>query len=51
MADHTKIGTAAFMTYCDLREIDCFVTDNLPPLKYVDFFKRNDIELLYAESK
>jgi DeoR family myo-inositol catabolism operon transcriptional repressor len=50
MADHTKIDSVAFMRYCNLNEIDCFVTDKRPPLNYVDYFNRNNIELLYPDS-
>lgn len=51
MADHTKIDQAAFMRYCNLDEIDYYVTDKVPSATYVDFFNRNNIELLYSESK
>lgn len=51
MADHTKIGTAAFMTYCSLEEIDYYVTDRKPSTKYTDFFSRNNIDVLYIKSE
>ncbi|MCG8541576.1 MAG: DeoR/GlpR family DNA-binding transcription regulator [Clostridia bacterium] len=48
MADHTKIDKAAFMRYCDLSDIDYFATNNMPSLKYIDFFERNHVQLLYS---
>ncbi len=51
MADHTKLDKAAFMRYCNLGEVDYFITDNIPSQKYIDFFNRNNIELLYSNSK
>jgi DeoR family myo-inositol catabolism operon transcriptional repressor len=49
MADHTKLDQSAFMRYCSLDEIDYFVTDNCPEGKYLEFFDRNNIKLMYAE--
>lgn len=51
MADHTKIGSSAFMTYCNLHEIDCYITNKIPPSEYVDYLNRNNIQLLYPNSK
>jgi DeoR family myo-inositol catabolism operon transcriptional repressor len=34
------------MTYCELEEIDTFITDKLPPKSYEAFFREKNIELI-----
>lgn len=50
LADHSKLDQTSMMKYCSLEDIDYFVTDKEPDSKYVDFFKLNDIGLIYSES-
>ncbi|EDS77718.1 DNA-binding protein [Clostridium novyi A str. 4552] len=46
LADHSKLDTASLKTYCNLEDIDCFITDKLPPKQYVKFFEDNSINLI-----
>jgi len=50
MADHTKFNKSSFMRYCDLSEIDYFITDIIPPDDYKLFFKQHSINYLYPKA-
>lgn len=43
LADHSKFGKFALMTYCPIEKVDFVITDKIPPDEYVEFFKNNDI--------
>lgn len=47
MADHSKFNKSSFMRYCNLEEIDYFITDEEPSKDYKQFFKQNSIDCLY----
>lgn len=49
MADHTKIGKAAAITFCPLESLAAFVTDREPPREYAEFFTARSINCLYYE--
>ncbi|SEO61642.1 DeoR/GlpR family DNA-binding transcription regulator [Propionispora vibrioides] len=46
LIDHTKINIAALMTYAKLEEFDYFVSDQLPPEEYVEFFQSHNVGIL-----
>lgn len=46
LADNSKLDVSSLMTYCELEEIDTFITDKLPPEPYETFFKEKNIELI-----
>ncbi|WP_371367134.1 Glucitol operon repressor [Sporomusa rhizae] len=46
LADETKIGRVSLTTYCDLKDINVFVTNAKPDDEYVDFFDKNNIKLI-----
>ena len=48
LVDHSKFGAASLMTYSDLKNIDCIITDTQPEKKYLDYFKANDVKLIVA---
>jgi DeoR family myo-inositol catabolism operon transcriptional repressor len=49
MADHTKIGKAAAITFCPLESVYAFVTDREPPREYADLLATRSIRCLYYE--
>ena len=48
MADHTKFDHDAMITYCPLERVNTVVTDEQPPAKYMEFFKKNGVGVLYG---
>jgi DeoR family myo-inositol catabolism operon transcriptional repressor len=48
LADHTKFGVSSLMTYCQLTDIDCLVTDRTPSSELLGFFHTNRIECITA---
>ena len=48
VADHSKLGAAAFARVFDLDRIDVLVTDRRPPLDHADAFKGAGIEVIVA---
>lgn len=46
LADETKIGRVSLTTYCDLKDINVFVTNANPDDEYVEFFDKNNIKLI-----
>ena len=49
LVDSSKFDVASLMTYSDLTDIDNIVTDKNPPEKYLDYFKKNSINLILPE--
>lgn len=49
MADHTKFDHDAMISYCPLERVSTVVTDHEPSAKYMDFFKKHGIGVLYGE--
>lgn len=43
LADHTKFGKSALMTYCRLEEIQHIVTDLPPAVEYLDYCREHQI--------
>lgn len=46
LADSSKLDVASLMTYCDLKDFDYVIMDKLPPAKYLNYFKENQVQLL-----
>lgn len=46
LADNSKLDVASLMTYCELDEVDTFITDKVPPKTFENFFKESDTELI-----
>lgn len=46
LADNTKLGRISLTTYCNLKDIDVFVTNVIPDQDLVDFFTLNNIKLV-----
>ena len=49
MVDSTKIDSASLITFCNLDEIDCIVVDKELPIKYRDYFAKNNIKVIISE--
>lgn len=47
MADKSKIGKNAVISYCYLNELTAFITDCKPSDEYIEYFRSNKIKLLY----
>lgn len=48
LADRTKFGKEALITYCPLERVSAVVTDVPPPAEYAQFFREKGIALLCA---
>lgn len=46
LADDTKLGRVSLTTYCELKDIHVFITNELPGSEFVDFFESNNIRLI-----
>lgn len=49
LADRSKFGKYGLMTYCELEDIDCLITDKLPNEEFQKFAKENQIKLVIAD--
>jgi len=47
LIDSSKFDVVALNRICSLSEVDIVITDNKPDNKYYNFFKQNDIKVLY----
>jgi DeoR family transcriptional regulator, myo-inositol catabolism operon repressor len=48
LADQNKFGKYGLMTYCELKDIDCLITDKLPPEEFQEFAAEQQIQLVNA---
>ena len=48
LADSSKFDVSSLMTYGDLKDIDCIVTNGQPPEKYQRHFNKNDVGIIIA---
>ena len=46
LIDSSKLDKASLMTFCDLKDFDYIVMDEVPPEKYINYFNKNNIKLL-----
>ena len=49
LIDHFKFGRYALMTYCDLENVDCIITNKPPGEEYQQFTKKHGIQLVISE--
>ena len=47
MADSSKIGKEAIVTFCHLKDLTAFITDRKPPQEYVDLCQQEGVKLRY----
>lgn len=47
LADHSKWGVVSLMTFANLKESTGIITDIAPTAKYIDYCKKNNIEIIY----
>ena len=47
MADSSKIGREAIVTFCHLKDLTAFITDREPPKEYVDLCHQENVKLRY----
>lgn len=45
LVDHTKFDKVSLMTFCQLSDIDCLITDQMPSEKYTGLFRQHGITL------
>ena len=46
LVDNSKFDKASLMTYSELKNFDCIITEKEPPKNYTDYFNKNDINLI-----
>ena len=51
MADHSKFDSSSIITFCNFEDLSCIVTDTLPPQRYIDAMRINQIRLLCPETE
>lgn len=49
LVDSSKFDRVALLTFADLKEFDCVITDAPPAKKYRDYFRQNNIKLIAGE--
>lgn len=47
MADSSKIGKEAIVTFCHLKDLTGFITDREPPKEYVELCRQENVRLRY----
>lgn len=47
MADASKIGREAIVTFCHLKELTAFITDREPPKEYLELCKAENVRIRY----
>lgn len=47
LADSSKIGKEAIVTFCHLKDLTAFITDRKPPQEYVALCHREKVQLFY----
>jgi len=48
MADNSKLGKEAVISFCKLEDITAFITDRRPAEPYMDFFEREGIRVRFG---
>ena len=51
LADHTKFGHDALISYCPLEKVSTVVTDQAPSPKYMEFFREMGIQVLNGQRR
>ena len=51
LADISKFDVVSSMTFCDIKDLDCIITNDYPAKEYVDYLNNYNIELLIADEK
>lgn len=46
LVDHTKFDCSSLMVFAQPNEFDCIITDEKPPLKYQEYFEKNEIQYI-----
>lgn len=49
LADSGKCGAVALITYCNLKEINCLVTDAYPPDETCGYLEANNVQIIIAK--
>jgi len=49
LADHEKFDHAALMTYGEMHQMDCVITDQLPAADYQSYLKEHGVKLVLSE--
>ncbi|MEA5009923.1 DeoR/GlpR family DNA-binding transcription regulator [Clostridium tyrobutyricum] len=49
LADSSKFGISSLMTYCEIKDVDCLITDKMPPKEYQALIKQHDTNLIIAK--
>lgn len=47
MADSSKVGKEAIVTFCHIKDLTAFITDRQPPQEYVDLCQQSGVRLCY----
>lgn len=46
LTDHNKFGKSTLLTYANLTDVDCVITDDILPKKYRDFLDKHTIDFI-----
>lgn len=50
MVDHSKFGRVAYRKICDLKDIDCIITDQKPSEEWINKLQEENVELIYPDT-
>ena len=46
LIDSSKLDKASLMTFCELKDFDYIVIDEIPPENYMNYFNKNNVKIL-----
>ena len=46
LVDSSKLDKASLMTFCELKDFDYIVMDEMPPENYMNYFNKNNVKLM-----
>ena len=49
LVDHTKLDVSSLMTYSELKDFDYVIMDQIPSVKYIEYFRKHGVELIYDD--
>lgn len=51
LADSSKAGRTSLMTFCQLKDMDYFITDQKPPQRYLSYLEKHHVQLITNDDK
>ena len=49
LADQSKFDHVSLMTFCEINDLNCVITDAKPSDEYIEYFNDNNVDLKICE--